>query len=109
MKKHWPFVFFIIVLYTHHATPSDSQDPITDETATQGTGSVDVRALDDLIIDLPEPDLEQLKMPMWKTWLMRAADTMFWTVHTGKDAVMTAYGRCKKLIITSDEPDEIES
>lgn len=104
MKKLYSLIFLLLVAYTHHSISTDDQDCVADQATI-----VDVRALDDLIIDLPEPDLEQLKMPMWKTWLMRAADTMFWTVQTGKDAVMTAYSRCKKLIITSDEPDEIES
>jgi hypothetical protein len=104
MKKLYPLIFLLLVVYTYHATFTDDQDCVADQATT-----VDVRALDDLIIDFPEPDLEQLKVPVWKTWLIRAADTMLWTVQTGKDAVVTAYARCKKLIMTADEPDEIDS
>lgn len=111
MKKLCCLVLIVLFTHTHQLIPSDNQDPITDETTTQVAGAVDVRALDDLIIDpdFPEPDPEQLQLPAWKIWLIRAGDMMLWTVQTGKDAVMTAYDRCKRLVVTSGEHDEFGS
>ena len=103
---------FSVLLQAHQVILADKKEPFTDtdNDTHVAANTVDVRALDDLIIDFPEPDPEQLQLPAWKTWLIRAADTMYWTVQTSKEAVMIAYDRCKRLISSDDDKkDEVSS
>jgi len=97
-------------LHTHQVVMASNQDTITEQIDTQASiATVDVQALDDLI-DTPDfPDPEQLQIPTWKIWLIKTADTMIWTVQAGKEAIMTAYDRCKRLIVHSEDTHEAES
>lgn len=112
MKK----LLFILLLSVYFPSaqllPTNGQDEVRDHVDTSvATHGVDVQALDDLIDtpDFPEPDPAQLHIPTWKIWLIKAADTMIWTVQTGKKAIMTAYDRCKRLVIPAEDEDEIKS
>jgi len=99
-----------VLLHTHQLIVPDNRDTVTEQVEPKVSAAiVDVQALDDLIEAADFPDPEQLQIPIWKIWLIKTADTMIWTVKVGKEAVMTAYDRCKRLIIHSESTDEIES
>jgi hypothetical protein len=110
MKKLFFLIMLSVLPHIHQSMIADNQDTITEQIDTLvSAGAVDVQALDDLI-DVPDfPVPEQLHIPTWKMWLIKTADTMIWTVKTGKEAIMATYDRCKRLIIHSEDTDEIES
>jgi len=112
MKKLLLLISLGALLSTPHsvmAIDEQVEAVVVREEAT-AVSAVDVRALDDLIDipDFPDPDPEQLQIPAWKTWFIKAADTMAWTVQTGKDTLRAASNRCKRLISYSDSDTEYD-